>query len=49
MIEELVENKKDDQRLLRHIIKCYLKLSENSKFFIIIFYLKLFILIIIIY
>ena len=31
MIEELVESKKDDQRLLRHIIKCYLKLSENPK------------------
>jgi len=33
MIEELVESKKDDQRLLRHIIKCYLKLSENPKFY----------------
>lgn len=29
MIEDLQNNQKDDQRLLRHIIRCYLRLSEN--------------------
>jgi CCR4-NOT transcription complex subunit 9 len=28
---EIAKNKKDDQRLLRHIIRCLLRLSENKK------------------
>ncbi|KAL4439327.1 hypothetical protein ABPG74_016990 [Tetrahymena malaccensis] len=31
MIEDLEQNQKDDQRLLRHIIKCYQRLSENNR------------------
>ena len=32
MIDELHQNEKEkDQRLLRHIIKCYMRLSENSR------------------
>mmetsp|Transcript_26208 Transcript_26208/g.23070 ORF Transcript_26208/g.23070 Transcript_26208/m.23070 type:complete len:123 (+) Transcript_26208:460-828(+) len=31
MVNDLVQNKKDDQRLLRHIIRCYLRLAENTK------------------
>mmetsp|Transcript_69167 Transcript_69167/g.80643 ORF Transcript_69167/g.80643 Transcript_69167/m.80643 type:complete len:531 (+) Transcript_69167:29-1621(+) len=31
MIEELVNYNKEDQRLLRHIIRCYLRLSDNQK------------------
>lgn len=31
IIEDIHENGKDDQRLLRHIIKCFLRLSENDK------------------
>lgn len=32
MIEELNNPEKEtDQRLLRHIIKCYLRLSENNR------------------
>ena len=31
IIVDIHENGKDDQRLLRHIIKCFLRLSENDK------------------
>lgn len=31
MIDDLAESEKEDQRLLRHIIRCYLRLSENSR------------------
>eukprot|EP00828_Plagiopyla_frontata_P042257 TRINITY_DN6256_c0_g1_i1.p3 TRINITY_DN6256_c0_g1~~TRINITY_DN6256_c0_g1_i1.p3 ORF type:complete len:296 (+),score=41.43 TRINITY_DN6256_c0_g1_i1:97-984(+) len=31
MIEDLETGGKDDQRLLRHIIRCYLRLSENQR------------------
>lgn len=31
IIEDIAENEKDDQRLLRHIIRCLLRLSENPK------------------
>jgi len=31
MIEDLKESEKNDQRLLRHIIRCYLRLSENNR------------------
>ncbi|CAD8098590.1 unnamed protein product [Paramecium primaurelia] len=31
MIDDLHQSQKDDQRLLRHIIRCYLRLSENQK------------------
>lgn len=32
MVNELVESGKIDQRLLRHIVKCFLRLSDNKKF-----------------
>lgn len=32
MVSELIESGKIDQRLLRHIVKCYLRISENQKF-----------------
>ena len=32
MIEELSKNTNPDQRLLRHIIKCYTRLAENKKY-----------------
>ncbi|EGR29075.1 hypothetical protein IMG5_163650 [Ichthyophthirius multifiliis] len=31
MIEDLIQNEKDDQRLLRHIIRCYQRLSDNPR------------------
>lgn len=31
MVEDLVNSGKDDQRLLRHIIRCYHRLADNSK------------------
>jgi len=29
MVEDLQNSGKDDQRLLRHIIRCYIRLAEN--------------------
>lgn len=31
MVTDVVTNSKDDQRLLRHVIRCYLRLAENQK------------------
>jgi len=31
MVEDLVNSDKDDQRLLRHIIRCYHRLADNPK------------------
>lgn len=31
MVTDIVANSKDDQRLLRHVIRCYLRLTDNPK------------------
>jgi CCR4-NOT transcription complex subunit 9 len=31
MIDELINNGKEDPRLVKHIMRCYLRLSENKK------------------